>query len=217
MKRKLFTTAATVFTLFAATSAFIACGGDDVKPGPVTPTTATATTTTSSATDMASSTASAEPTKSAEPPPKVKTLYEKLGSKDGVMKVIDDFLAMVKDDKRINAKFAKTIKDPKKVEALKNNVHDQICEAGGGGCTYKGKKMDDAHKGMKITEVEFNAFVEDLGKALDKNGVAADAKDDLLKALGGMHDQIVNDGKPMPAPKASASAKPMASGSAKGK
>ena len=51
--------------------------------------------------------------------------------------------------------------------------------------------MVDAHKGMKITDVEFTALVEDLVKALDKFKVPKAEKDELLGALGGMKKDIV--------------------------
>jgi hemoglobin len=52
--------------------------------------------------------------------------------------------------------------------------------------------MKDAHKGMKITDAEFNALVEDLVKSLDKFKVGAQEKNDLLGSLGGMKPDIVN-------------------------
>jgi hemoglobin len=44
---------------------------------------------------------------------------------------------------------------------------------------------------MKITEAEWNATVENLVKALDKNKVEAAAKQELLGALGPMKKDIV--------------------------
>jgi len=68
---------------------------------------------------------------------------------------------------------------------------DQICQATGGPCTYKGQTMLAAHKGMKITDAEFTALVEDLVKSLDKFKVGAPEKNELLSALGGMKGDIV--------------------------
>ena len=69
---------------------------------------------------------------------------------------------------------------------------NQICQASGGPCTYTGASMKDTHKGMKITDAEFNALVEDLVKSLDKFKVGSQEKNDLLGALGGMKPDIVN-------------------------
>jgi hemoglobin len=68
---------------------------------------------------------------------------------------------------------------------------EQVCQASGGPCTYTGKTMKDAHAGMKITEADFNALVEDLTKSLDKFKVAEREKNELLGALGGMKGDIV--------------------------
>ncbi len=51
--------------------------------------------------------------------------------------------------------------------------------------------MKTTHQGMKITEAEWNATVENLVKALDKNKVDAKAKQELLAALGPMKKDIV--------------------------
>jgi len=52
--------------------------------------------------------------------------------------------------------------------------------------------MKDAHAGMKITDAEFNALVEDLVKSLDKFKVPPAEKNELLTALGSMKGDIVN-------------------------
>jgi hemoglobin len=51
--------------------------------------------------------------------------------------------------------------------------------------------MKTAHKGMGISDADFTALVEDLGKALDKLGVGAQEKNELLGALGPMKGDIV--------------------------
>jgi hemoglobin len=115
-----------------------------------------------------------------------RSLYDRLGGKDAITVVIDDFVANVAADKRINARFAKT-----NIPHLKQMLVEQVCQATGGPCTYTGKSMKEAHKGMKITEVEFNALVEDLTQSLDKHNVGATEKNELLNALGGMKGDIV--------------------------
>ena len=115
-----------------------------------------------------------------------RSLYDRLGGKDAITVVIDDFVANVAADKRINARFAKT-----NIPHLKQMLVDQVCQATGGPCTYTGKSMLDAHKGMKITEAEFTALVEDLTQSLDKHNVGAAEKTELLTALGGMKGDIV--------------------------
>jgi hemoglobin len=92
-------------------------------------------------------------------------------------------------DSRVNARF-KDIK-PADLQKFRSNLADQICDVTGGPCSYLGKDMKAAHAGMKITDDEWNATVENLVKALDKNNVPAGSKQELLGLLGGMKKDIV--------------------------
>ena len=131
-----------------------------------------------------------------EPPP---TLYERLRLADqsgvpqwgraAIALVVDDFVANVVADDRINARFKAL--PPAAVAKLKSNLSDQICEAAGGPCSYLGRDMKATHKGMFITDAEWSATVEDLVKALDKYKVPAREKGELLGALGPMKKDIV--------------------------
>jgi hemoglobin len=121
--------------------------------------------------------------------PSAPPLYRRLGGREGIALVVGDFTANMAADTRVNARF-KGMKPPE-VEKFKSNLADQICEATGGPCSYVGKDMKKAHEGMKITEAEWNATVDNLAKALDKNNVSAQAKQELLGALGPMKKDIV--------------------------
>ncbi len=119
------------------------------------------------------------------------SLYSRLGGIDAISAVTDQFLANVAADNAINARFAATVANPARLELLRNNLIDQLCEAAGGPCKYKGKNMRDAHKGMNITQAEFNALVADLVAALDKFKVPQKEKSELLGILGPMQSDIV--------------------------
>jgi hemoglobin len=120
-----------------------------------------------------------------------KTLYDRLGGKPAIVAVVDEFVTRVAADKRINAFFAATAGDPKRMAAFKGKLVDQICEASGGPCKYTGKTMKTAHAGMGIKSADFDALVEDLVGALDKYKVAAADKNSLLGVLGPMKSDIV--------------------------
>ena len=120
-----------------------------------------------------------------------KTLYERLGGKKAITAVVDEFVGRVAADVRINGFFKNTAADPKRLAHFKMNLVDQICEASGGPCKYKGKDMKTAHAGMGITDADFTALVEDLTGALDKFKVGDKEKSDLLGALGPMKKDIV--------------------------
>ena len=121
-----------------------------------------------------------------DPPP---TLYKRLGGREGIALVVGDFVTNMAGDSRVSARF-KDMKGPD-VEKLKSNLADQICDATGGPCSYLGRDMKTTHKGMKITDAEWNATVENLTKALDKNNVPAKDQSELLGLLGPMKADIV--------------------------
>jgi hemoglobin len=121
--------------------------------------------------------------------PAAPSLYKRLGGRDGIALVVGDFTANMAADPRVNERF-KGMKPPQ-IEKFKSNLADQICDATGGPCSYLGKDMKASHQGMKISEAEWNATVENLVKALDKNKVDAKSKDELLAALGPMKKDIV--------------------------
>lgn len=120
-----------------------------------------------------------------------RSLYDRLGGKEAIAKVVDLFVANVGADTRINAFFANT--DDAGFAHLKAMLVDQICDAASAGtaCKYTGKSMPEAHHGMKITQEQFDALVEDLVKALDAAGVGATEQQQLLGVLGPMSSQIV--------------------------
>jgi hemoglobin len=114
------------------------------------------------------------------------SLYDRLGGKPAITAVVDDFIGNVAGDANINKRFAGA-----NIPRLKTMLVDQICAASGGPCTYTGKDMVSAHKGMNITDGEFGALVGDLVKSLDKFKVPEKEKGELLGALGGMKNAIV--------------------------
>ena len=122
---------------------------------------------------------------------KEKTLYDRLGGKKAITAVVDEFVGRVAADTHINSFFAATAADPQRLASFKIKLVDQICQASGGPCVYKGKDMKTAHAGMGVDEGAFNALVEDLVKSLDKFHVAEKDKNALLGVLGPMKKDIV--------------------------
>ncbi len=123
-----------------------------------------------------------------EPP---KSLYERLGGNGAISAVIDQFIANVAADTRINVFFADAAADPARLAKLRNNLINQVGQATGGPEKYTGLDMKTAHKGMNVQEADFNALVEDLSKALDKFSVPMTEKNELLGALATMKADIV--------------------------
>lgn len=127
------------------------------------------------------------------------SLYDRLGGKDSIAAVVDDFVGRAAQDGRINAKFGRT-----DVPRLKAMLIDQVCAASGGPGTYTGRDMRETHAGMGVTAGEFDALVADLVATMDQFDVPKAEQDDLLGLLGPMRPDIVevespDTGTPLPA------------------
>lgn len=57
-------------------------------------------------------------------------------------------------------------------------------------CVYKGKDMAKAHKGLDLSEGDFNALVEDLRRAFAKNAVPQGAGNRRLALLAPMKREL---------------------------
>lgn len=135
------------------------------------------------------------------------TLYERLGGKEAIHMVVDDFVARVAADPTLRARF--NFKESERTKAfvrrgvppplaelqavgtLKTYLTEQICEATGGPCSYVGMNMKDAHAGMGISSAEFDTVVKHLVASLDKFKVPAEEKNELLALLGPLKKDIV--------------------------
>jgi hemoglobin len=114
------------------------------------------------------------------------TLYERLGGKEAIVAVVEDFIGNVAADKRINRFFANA-----DIPRLKRRLVEQICAGTGGPCKYRGRSMKAAHKGLRVKDRHFDALVEDLGKSLKKFKVPAREQKELVAILAPLRKDIV--------------------------
>ncbi len=115
-----------------------------------------------------------------------KSLYDRLGGKEAIVAVVDEFIARVAANPEIKSFFGST-----DIDRLKQLLVEQVCEASGGPCTYSGRDMTTAHAGLNIQDSHFDALVGDLVGALDKFKVPEKEKGELLAVLGPMRKDIV--------------------------
>lgn len=124
-----------------------------------------------------------------------KSLYDRLGGEPAVRAVVDEFVVRAAADSAVNFTRRGTVREweasSQNVDHLKMSLRDFICAAAGGPCEYKGADMRTAHRGMKITDMEFNALAADLKASLDKFHVPAQEQRELLAAVEGTRKDIV--------------------------
>jgi hemoglobin len=129
---------------------------------------------------------SSTPASTPAPAPTPASLYDRLGGKDAITAVVDEFVGRTTTDPRIADRFFNT-----DASNLKKLLAEFVCAATGGPCKYTGRDMPTSHAGMEVVEEEWTALVEDLVGALDKFKVPAAEKNELLGALGPLKPQIV--------------------------
>ena len=115
-----------------------------------------------------------------------RSLFERLGGQPAINAVVHDFVLTTKADDRINQVFINV--DAAKLEQA---MDDHVCSITGGGCTYKGKSMTEAHTGMKLSATQFDAFMDDLEKVLAKLAVPKRETGEVLGAFRGLQAQVV--------------------------
>ena len=128
----------------------------------------------------------------------MKSLYDRMGGLDALTAAFDSFVARLQGDDTVNRKLVRT-----DIPRLTKELIDQLCEATGGPCTYTGRNMREAHAGLKITDGEFDALMQDLGATLDEFNVPKAEHDELVSLLLPMRDEIVEvkspeTGTPLP-------------------
>lgn len=114
------------------------------------------------------------------------SLHARIGGKPVISVVVEQSVANVLADTRINGRFAIT-----DIRKLKGHLVDHLCRTTGGPCPYSGRDMKTAHAGMRISTGDVGAFVEDLVKAMDMAKVPAQEKGELLGLLGAMKKDII--------------------------
>jgi hemoglobin len=115
------------------------------------------------------------------------SLYADLGAQSGIERIVDGFLDNIAADDRVFELFRET-----DIDRFRSKLIEQLCEVSGGPCVYSGDSMEKSHGGMHITESQFNAVVEDLILAMERERVPVAAQNRLLAVLAPMRPQIIH-------------------------
>jgi hemoglobin len=122
--------------------------------------------------------------------PSTPSLYRRLGGREAIAGIVDQFWTNALADPRIGPAFKAL--PAAKVGPLRTNIADFICENTGGPCSYGGRTMPEAHKGLKLAKEDVDACNAALAKALDQKGVGAAEKSELMALVVGLMPQIAN-------------------------
>src|SRR5262249_37491393 len=94
------------------------------------------------------------------------TLSLRLRGETGVRRLVDDWIALALKAAKVNFSRGRKFKfTDAQVTELKAKLVAQISQNAEGPISYSGKGMKEVHKGMGITNVEFDALIADLKEA----------------------------------------------------
>jgi hemoglobin len=120
------------------------------------------------------------------------TLYERLGGIYSIAVVVDDFIDRVMADARLNANPAVNEAHHKVPPAgFKYLVTEMVGWASGGPQKYTGRSMRDSHDHLNITPKEWDAFMDDLQRTLDKFKVPPAEQAELREIVQSTYGDIV--------------------------
>ena len=120
--------------------------------------------------------------------PVAKSLYDRIGGQKKVKAIVEDIWNNHSANPIVKDRFASS--DPAYV---KKRVFEIFAAATGAtDVEYKGMDMKSAHKGMNISEMEFNAVVDDVLAACEMHKVAQQERNEVLAILWSVRKDIVN-------------------------
>jgi hemoglobin len=117
------------------------------------------------------------------------TLYQRLGGYDAVVAVVDDLLARLKADAQLGRFWQHRGEDG--VLRERQLLINFLCSSAGGPLMYVGRDMTTAHKGMGISESDWQAFIGHVEDTLATFEVPEDERTSVLGFIGGLKADIV--------------------------
>jgi hemoglobin len=137
-----------------------------------------------------------------------KSLYDRLGGQETLTAIVDDFMARVLADPRVNwerkgityggygfNRNKSVAWDPTEynVGQMKKHLVQFLSLSTGGPTFYDGLDMKAAHANKHITNAEFDASVGDLKASLDKLQVPNKEQKELLAIIESTRPQVVEE------------------------
>jgi hemoglobin len=134
-----------------------------------------------------------------------RTLYERLGNAEGIAAIVDDWITRALADPRVNwerkgvtqggfsihrNKSVEWQATPEKVKQMKIHIAQAIAVATGGPPEYGGREISLVHRGLHITNPEFDAALGDLKASLDKFQIPNNEQKELLAVVESTRPQI---------------------------
>ena len=114
------------------------------------------------------------------------TLYERLGGREGVRAVVDDFYDRLLADDNLGPYF-----EDADMAKLRRTQTDFLCQAAGGPETYDAEPVREAHLHVPFTPADIQCAVELLHESLAAFDVPDDDADRVVGAVAAYQDELL--------------------------
>jgi hemoglobin len=121
------------------------------------------------------------------------TLYSRLGGYDAIAAVVDNLLPRLMSDERLGRFWANRGDDG--VRREKQLLIDFVCHSSGGPLLYTGRDMKTSHKGMRIGEADWSAFLGHVQATLDAFALPAAEREAVIAFVQSTRTDIVETAK----------------------
>ena len=117
------------------------------------------------------------------------TLYARLGGYDAIAAVAENLLPRLTNDPQLGRFWINRSHDG--VHREKQLLIDFLCASAGGPLLYVGRDMKTSHKGMNISESDWQAFIGHVQATLDSFKVPAGERAEVLAFVNSTKSDIV--------------------------
>ncbi len=117
------------------------------------------------------------------------SLYERLGSWEGIRQIVSDTIANHRKNPAISHYFADT-----DTAVLAGHVTAFFAAGTGGPAKYEGRDMTTTHAAMGLSDADFDTAVADVLLALDMNGIGDAEKTEVAAILESLRPAVMGSG-----------------------
>ena len=121
-----------------------------------------------------------------------KSLYERLGSAQGIARLVDDIVEAHMNNPVIKARFVPYRSEPERLATVKQHLRTFFGAGSGGPEKYEGRDMRTAHRGMNVGAEEYMAAIDDILATLEKHRIDEATRKDVLAIAYSLKGEITH-------------------------
>jgi hemoglobin len=113
-------------------------------------------------------------------------LYDRLGGREGIRAVVDDFYDRLVDDEELGPFFENA-----DLEKLRRTQTEFLCEAAGGPETYDAEPVREAHIHVPFTPEHIQRAIELLYRSLEAFDVSDEDAETVVEAVAAYEEALL--------------------------